>query len=222
MIKKSKTQLVYYVASIAIFIIGAFFIITYASGYKVDITNRNISQMGMLVVETDAKIDLDGKFIGEGKTQLRNLIPGNYEVRLYKEGYQDWTRSFELSPGEAEIINDAILFKSNIEPSEYKVETNDFFDKLSDKDGLAIDGGEIIQNGSFVTRLSKLVNGLCWYSDRRYIAYTYENHLKIIQIDGTNEITLIEKKSDTPVVFLNSGRSVVYESDGKIYRADIR
>lgn len=222
MVKNNKGQIVYYVLSIFIFLTAAFFIITYASGYKVDITNRNISQMGMLVVETDAKIDLDGKFVGEGKTQLRNLTPGNYEVRLYKEGYQDWTRAFELSPGEAEIINDAILFKSNVEPKEYKVETNDFFNKLADKDGLAVDGSEIIQNGSFVTRLSKPITGLCWYSDRRYIAYTYENNLKIIQIDGTNEITLTQKKSDTPAVFLNSGRSVVYESDGKIYRADIR
>jgi hypothetical protein len=220
--KHNKGQLGYYIVSMVVFVIAGFFVITYASGYKIDITNRNISQMGMVVVETDANIELNGKYIDNKDTEIRNLAPGEYNVRLYKDGYHDWTRSFELSPGEAEIINDAILFKTEIEPIEYKIESTDFFDKLADKDGLALDGSEIIENGNFVTRLSKAITGLCWYSDRRYIAYTYENHLKIIQIDGTNNIDLLEKKSESPVVFLKSGRFVVYESDEKIFKAEIR
>jgi hypothetical protein len=213
----------FYVFSIIIFLIAAFFITAYASGYKFDIRKGNISQTVMLVVETDGyNIDLDGKFIGKDKVTLRDLKPGEYQIRIYKEGYQDWTRKVELSPGQAGIINDAILFKSSPAVSEYSLDDKSFFTKISDRDGLSVQDHEIIQNGNFVTRFAREVKGVSWYPDRRYIAYTYENKLKIIEIDGTNEIILVDKTSDSPAVFINSGRSVIYENDGKVYKADIR
>ncbi len=214
----------YYIVAIFVFFIAAFYVITYASGYKIDITNRNIQQVGMIVIESDqqAKIYLNDIEQGSGNATIRNLEKGNYNVVIKRDGYYNWQRSFELNGGEANIINDAILFKTDPQISEFKIEQSDFISSLSDTDSLTTVNNEIYQNSQFVTRLAKEIKGVCWYSDRRYIAYTYENSLKIISIDGTNEVKLLEKKSDTPVVFINSGRSVIYESDGKVYKATIR
>jgi hypothetical protein len=141
---------------------------------------------------------------------------------VQKDGYFTWHKDLVLDPGEAEIINDVILFKTNPEIEEYKVDQTGFFDKLSDKDQIVVSNNEIYQNSNYVTRFSQEVSGVCWYSDRRYIAYTYDGKLKIIEIDGTNEISLLDKNSTSPVVFLSSGKYVIFEKDSKIYRAKIR
>ena len=219
----NKVKNIYYSIGVFVFIVAAFFVVTYATGYKVDLTNRNISQMSMIVVQSDdADIKLNGLLVGSGKIVLRDLEPGEYTINISKEGYQDWNRTLELAPGQAGVVDDDILFKSDVTAEEYNVKESDFFTRLSDTEDLSVENNEIYQNLNFVTRLASDIKGVSWYADRRYIAYTADNQLKIIEIDGTNEITLLEKKSDTPVVFLNSGRSVVYESDGKVYKADIR
>jgi hypothetical protein len=214
----------YYLIAIIAFFVGAFFIITYASGYKIDITNRNISQTGMIIVEADpeATVYLNDIEQGNGKQTLRSLKPQTYNVSIKRDGYFSWTKDFELEPGEAETINDAILFKTNPEIEEYKVDQNDFFNKLADTDQITVSSNEIYQNANYVTRFSKEVSGVSWYSDRRYIAYTYENRLKIIEIDGSNEVNLLDKNSLSPVVFISSGRYVIFEKDSKVYRAKIR
>lgn len=215
----------YYISVFIIFVILGFFVITYASGYKIDITNRTLNPTGFISVETrDAEVYLNGEIQKEtsGKYAFRNLKPGEYEVTVKREGYQDWTKKFQLGPGEAKVLNEVIQFKTSPTIEEYSLEQKDFFEKLADRDSIFAQNGEIYQNGNFVTRFSSQVDGLCWYPDRRYLAFTYEDNLKIIQIDGTNEINLVEKKSKTPVVFINSGRAVIYESDGKIFKAIIR
>lgn len=215
---------IYYLTAIIAFFVSAFFIVTYASGYKVDITNRNISQTGMIVIEADqdSTVYLDEVEQGTGKLTIRGLEPQNYALAVRREGYNSWSKNIELDPGEAEIINDIILFKTNPEIEEYKMDEKDFFDKLADKDQILVSGNEIYQNGNYVTRFSNEVKGVCWYPNRRYIAYTYDKKLKIVEIDGTNEITLLDKDSDSPVLFTSAGRYVIFEKDSKVYRAKIR
>lgn len=215
---------IYYLIAIIAFFVGAFFIITYASGYKIDITNRNISQTGMVVVEADQEstVYINDEAAGQGKQTLRNLEPGGYQVSVKKEGYYNWNKSFDLHPGEAKIFNGVILFKQQPIIEEYSIESKDFFTKLADQDGLTVSNNEIYQNSNFVTRFSNDIKGVVWYPDRRYIAYTYDKKLKIIEIDGENEVSLLDKDSDSPAVFVNSGRYVIYEHNSKIYRASIR
>lgn len=219
----NRVKNIYYTIGVFIFIIAGFFCITYATGYKVDISTRNLVQTSMIVVQTDnADISLDNKPVGTGKVVLRDLKSGHYNIDISKEGYHSWNRAIDLVPGEAEIIDDDILFKTEIVPQEYTVTEPGFFANLSDAQNLSTVSNELYQNSNFVTRFTEEIKGVCWYSDRRYIAYTYDNHLKIIETDGTNEVLILEKNSDTPAVFTNSGRSVVYENNGKVYKADIR
>jgi len=218
-----KAKNIYYSLGVIAFIIGAFFVLTYALGYKVDISNRNITQTAMIIIQSDeANIYIDNKLVGFGRVVLRDLEPGHYKVKLTKTGYHDWQKQVDLLSGQAEIIDDDILFKNKISPAEYTEVSSDFLNSFADTQNLSDKNNEIYQNYEYVTRFAKEATGVCWYSDRRYIAFTYEGKLKIIQTNGTNEIALLDKNSASPVVFINSGRSVIYENNGKIYKADIR
>jgi len=215
-----------YILLTVLFIAIAFIIVAYASGYKIDFTSKNISATGLIDIQTgvkDAKIYLNNELVGEGRITSRNLSPGRFEIKVSKSGYHDWLRSIDLSPGEAEVFNDVILFKENpaIEKFDFGSDKNSLM-KLSDTNKLRSNGGEIYQNDFLVTRFASDVFGLCWYTDPRYIAFTSEGRLKIVEIDGTNLNDILEKDSSGPVVFVNSGRSLIYENKGEIFRAEIR
>lgn len=215
----------YFLTAIS-FIIIAFFVVSYAAGYKIDLVNRKIKQTAMLDVQTktkDSKIFLNGEEQGTGSAIIRDLEPGTYEVKVSKDGYHEWSKTISLAPGQAETLNDVSLFLLEPVSEEFKDELNtSSISKLADTDNLYSNGGEIYENNLLVTRLSTDIFGLSWYPDRRYIAFTTNDKLNIIEIDGTNRIELLDKKSDSSVVFVNSGVSVIYENDGKIYRATIR
>ena len=215
---------IYYILFALVFAICGFFVVTYAAGYKIDLTSRTISQTGMISVQADqdAKIFVNDEQKGVAKLTLRSVQPGTYTVKVTKPGYFDWNKTIEVDPGGAEIINDVIQFKQNPTVAEFTDTSTGLFKSLPDTDGLVVSSGTILQNGNFVTRFQTDVTGVCWYPDRRYVAFSADNKLKIIEIDGTNLIDLLDKKSTSPVLFVNSGRSVIYESDGKSFKADIR
>jgi len=215
-----------YALSAISFVLLAGLIIAYASGYKINLSTRNLSQTAVIDVQpdiNDAQVSLNNQVMGNGHQSLRYLSPGHYDLKVSKDGYHDWTKSLDLKRNEAVVLNDIVMFKQSPEQTEFDFNGGqDSISKISDTDNLRTSGGEIYQNDALVTRLSTDIKGLCWYTDRRYLAFTSNGALKIIQIDGTNEVDLFQKNSDGPVVFVNSGRSVIYESNGKIYRSQIR
>lgn len=208
------------------FLVTAFFVVCYAAGYKIDIVNRQIKQTAMLDIQTrtkDSQIFLNGELKGSQSLIARDLEPGAYDVKVSKDGYHDWTKSVDLEPGQAETLNDISLFliKPNVEEFQNDINTQSLI-KLSDTDDIGATSGELFQNNQLVTRISADIRGACWYPDRRYIAFTADGKLSIIETDGTNKVEILDKNSDTPVVFVNSGLSVIFENDGKTYRATIR
>ena len=223
---KDKTIVLNYALLAIIFAAAALVVVLYAAGYQVDLTSREISSTGLIVVQadpSDAEVYLNNELKGSGKVVLRGLKADKYDIAVKKDGYHEWSKSINLRPGEAAVLNDAILFKEGIkkEGSNFEQEFSEL-EKFSDRDNLAAVGGEIRQNGVLVTRLSTDIFGLCWYTDRRYIAFSGEGKLKIIHTDGSHLVDLLEKDSATAVIFVNGGRSVIYEDGGNIWRAEIR
>ncbi|MCX6809525.1 MAG: PEGA domain-containing protein [Candidatus Berkelbacteria bacterium] len=212
-----------------IIIVGIIFLacvslaLIYVTGYQIDLVNKDIKQTGIISVQTDnANIYLDDKLVGNGRVTLRNITPNSYNIKVTKEGYHIWEKNIKLEAGEAEILNNIVLFKENIIPREFSVDQNDFFNKIADTAQIRVDGGEIYQNDQLVTRFDKNIYGASWYPNNQYIAFTYNAKLHIMEIDATNDIEILDKDSQTPIVFVNSGKSVIYENNGKVYQADIR
>lgn len=216
-----------YILLIAFFISCSFVIISYASGYKLDLTKRNFVPTSLVSIITDSQenqIYLNNESYGKGRVVVRDLKKGDYDLTVKRDGYLDWSRKIILKADEAQTINDVILFKVNPQSQQFddSVKKEDVV-KLADITGLIVNSsGEIYNEGNLVTRYSADVKGLCWYEDRRYISFTMDGKLNIIDLEGMNRFELLDKDSDTPVLYIDSGRSVVYEHQGKLMRANIR
>lgn len=208
------------------FVICAILIVVYASGYKIDLSKRQFTATALIEIQTkdkDAQIYLNDKFIGSANKTIRDLAQGQYILSVKKDGCYEWTKSIDLKSGEAEIYNNIVLFKENptIVKSDFDTDL-DALAKLADTNSLRSKDGEIFENDNFVTRVSGEISGLSWYPNMQYIAFTNGEKLKIVEIDGTNQVEITKKSSSSPAVFVNSGKTVIFEDDGRIFRAEIR
>jgi hypothetical protein len=122
-----------------LFFIFLFFIIApisvfYAAGYTINLTwplkfSNAIQKMGMFVFDTTpegAKIYIDNepvlpfldKFLGNKSflatpTKIKNIKPGNYQIKFEKDGYWPWEKQLEIISGKATNAEDVFLFKKS-------------------------------------------------------------------------------------------------------------
>ncbi len=125
-----------------LFFILAFVTITplvslYAAGYKFSFSGKILQKTGMLIIDSSpdgAKIFIDGepqqKFINEMRSKILNstkdqnilttpakikgLIPGEYLIRIEKDGYWSWEKKLEIKPGNSTFAEDIVIFKNNL------------------------------------------------------------------------------------------------------------
>ena len=119
-----------------IFFIGGFIVITplvmlYAAGYEFSFEAGKIQKTGMLNIVTDpkgAKVYLNDKLQSETSfaglikksnlvstpVKIKNLLPGEYKVRLEADGYWTWEKKVYLNPGEAINLDQVILVRKDI------------------------------------------------------------------------------------------------------------
>lgn len=119
-----------YISFILLFLIIAPIICLYAAGYKLG-TGFNVQKTGMLTIETEPKgatIYLNGKlqrnflkrlFTKESgyittPAKIKNLLPGEYNIELKKEGYWGWQKKLTILPGQSTFIEDIIFFKKTL------------------------------------------------------------------------------------------------------------
>lgn len=208
-----------------LFLACAAIVILFSTGYKIDIKNREIFQTGIIIIETDdnlGEIFLDDQSRGVGRVVLRNLNPGFYDINIRKDSYQTFKYNFYLNPGEAKIIDNIVLFLEKPVVAKFEEEKGIVFDRLSDTTGLLISNNELYLNDKYLTRFENKINDACWYPNERFIGITIDDRFKMIDIEMQNIFDLFEKKSNKPAIFINSGKSVLYESDNVLYTAKIR
>jgi len=214
-----------YISSAVLFCLAAGLIVIYATGYQIDLTNKSLLPTSTLEIQSrdaDAQIYIDDELAGSGHVVKRGLKADLYNVEVKKEGYHSWQKSVNLIAGQAEVISDIVLFSMQPKIEEYTLkDSTQSITEMADVYNLVNSNGEIYQDDTLITRFSDKVTGLCRYSTR-YIAFTQNKKLKIMDTNGTNLTEILDKDSDTPVVFVNSGKSVIYENGGKVYRALIR
>lgn len=118
-----------------IFFILAFLIITpllclYAAGYKIS-PNLKIKKTGILIIDSEpgsAKIYLNNKpqqllfskilnqknNIIKTPAKIKNLLPGEYNIRIELENYWPWQKKLTIRSGESTFAEDIILFKKDL------------------------------------------------------------------------------------------------------------
>lgn len=128
------------ILSFLIFFGLGYLIVLYAYGYQFDFKNLNWIKTGNLFVKTnisDAQIYIDDRLTG--KTSFlsatfaeKYLLPGDYEIRIEKEGFLPLFKSIEIKSGEVEQLAHIYLINTKeindfIENSEEEEENTNYF-----------------------------------------------------------------------------------------------
>ena len=132
MSKKSRDYLFWFF--IVIFIVSTALISLYASGYKFNLSwpprlNRLLIKTGMLIVKTQpagATIYLNDQaqtsfslFSWQKSTltspaKIKNVLPGDYDLRLAHDGYWPWQKQITIASGQTTFLEDINLFRSDL------------------------------------------------------------------------------------------------------------
>ncbi|MBN1326277.1 PEGA domain-containing protein [Candidatus Falkowbacteria bacterium] len=118
---KLKTRRLIMIGFILAFFIIAPILIFYASGYRIDIKREKVIKTGTLMMDgkdiKKANIYINDKLYDEPFTEkifIYNLLPGDYQVRLEKEGYYPWAKKISIYSNLTTFAKDIILFKKEL------------------------------------------------------------------------------------------------------------
>ncbi|MCG2693929.1 hypothetical protein L6259_01440 [Candidatus Parcubacteria bacterium] len=109
---------------IIFFIFAAFFIISipiillYTGGYRYNIKKNRLEKTGNLVVNVKNKGATlylnEKKFENKEEFRMQNILPGEYLIKITKEGYFDWQKKLAIESEITTFIKDARLFKQSL------------------------------------------------------------------------------------------------------------
>jgi len=91
-------RILLFIISIVFIIAGTFFAIKWGRGYRLDFKNGQLKGTGLLVANsfpTGAQVYIDGKLTTATDDTL-NLPPGEYRVKIQKDGFLPWEKSLKL------------------------------------------------------------------------------------------------------------------------------
>jgi len=129
-----KTRDLIFIFFIIFFVLGTIFTSLYASGYKFNLSwplkfNRLLIKTGMINLDTNPRgaiIYLNGEtknaspIISFKKTELttpakiRNVLPGEYNLVLKREGYQPFEKKISVHSGQTTFLEDVNLFRDEL------------------------------------------------------------------------------------------------------------
>ncbi len=103
-----------------IFFISAPLIVLYTAGYRINLTNRVVSQTAALALASTPKgamISINGTRTKEKTpTVFQRLSSGTITVRFEKEGYHSWERTIFLESGKTSYITAPLFLDTNATP----------------------------------------------------------------------------------------------------------
>ncbi len=105
-------------------LITSFFIISplvilYTAGFRYDWTNNRIATTGVLSIDVqpvDVQVYVNDVLIHKKiPIRLANVAPGNYHIRIERDGYRPWIKDMSIFSNQTTFIKNITLFK-NTEP----------------------------------------------------------------------------------------------------------
>lgn len=120
--KRRNIRLMVGYVLVGILIITASTILVFqAYGFDVDRKTGQVIQNGLVFVDSapdDAAIYMNGAVQKDRSNTRFTLQEGKYDLLIRKDGYRDWTRSFELHGGDIERFTYPMLILNNLEQQE--------------------------------------------------------------------------------------------------------
>lgn len=114
---RRKYRRIYAFSLILVFIIIAPLLVLYASGFRYDFSEKKIIKTGVLSVESDPRgaiITLNGeKTNNKTPIVIKNLFPGEYNVKIEKDGYYQWEKTLTVFANQSTTTSRVGLIKSS-------------------------------------------------------------------------------------------------------------
>lgn len=209
-------------------------LIIYSQGWRINFKNFKIYKTGLIYLminPTPEKIYIgDKEFKGKNEFYL-NLIPGDYTLKITKDGFNDWTENIKINEEMVLSYKNVLLFSKN--PSVSELTDQSKIDYLNTPDNslaenaknkLAYNKYEIWTDDNLVTRFSEPIENVAWYPDYEHIIYQQGNQIKIVDKDGFNENILVNLSSlsSTRFVVGGKGRELYFIDNARYMKAVIQ
>ncbi|MBU0732170.1 PEGA domain-containing protein [Patescibacteria group bacterium] len=251
MLRKNRRIYFWILFATALFIIFA--VMFFISGYRINFWDRQISTTGSIFLKTEpkkAEVVLNDKLYKKTTPILiNNLAPKKYNIKLDYPDRFNWEKTLDVEPQKTTIIDEVILFKETTEPEqiEKKYEREDiiayftpvvFKEQYSDymfpdfqtKNRIMFYNkheiwvwDEVEESKSLVVRLGSEIKEAIWHPSGAYIIYTESNHLRIIEVDGTdyrNSYDLLDHGVEDIEVD-GDGENIYFKKDSNYWKLNI-
>ncbi|NCN07557.1 PEGA domain-containing protein [Candidatus Falkowbacteria bacterium] len=108
-----------YISFITVFLIVVPLVLLYTQGYRYNFKRGKVQKTGIFIVSSipkKADVYLNGKLIIGDQTpsRIEKLLPADYEIKLTKDGYHDWTKKLQIYENSTTFAEDVILWKNNL------------------------------------------------------------------------------------------------------------
>lgn len=209
-------------------------LIFYAQGWRINLKSFKIYKTGLvylIVNPAPDKIYIENKEY-KGKNEFyKNLVPGEYDIRVAKEGYVDWNCTIKI---EAEIVSarkNIVMFLNRPHISDLTDQSKIDYLNLPDtslvenaRNKLSFNKYEIWTDDKLVTRFSEPILNVSWYPDYEHILYQKNNQIRVIDKNGFNDTILTNLSNSVAVKFLISGqgKELYYIDSGQYKKAIIQ
>ncbi len=109
-----KTRVAIMLTLLSVFLILTPVIVMYARGYTYDFKEKTLIHGGALSIETtprDVTISMNGITLSTlPPVRLPNVLPGNYHIKIEKDGYFTWEKNISLVSNQTTYLHDIDLF----------------------------------------------------------------------------------------------------------------
>jgi len=109
-----RIRAVLFYLSVAVFLIGLPFILSFALGYKFNLLTMKFTKTGIISLRSQpdgAQIYLNKKLLKEeSPASIQELLPGSYNISLKLKGYYSWSADLYVEAGKVIRADKIILF----------------------------------------------------------------------------------------------------------------
>ncbi len=229
-IKRIIVSVIFWTLTIISFLFFASLVILKANGIQLNWKSLELSKTGMIILSgepRDVELKVNQKYLTGLPEAISNLTPGNYNVTITKEGYISWQKNIVVLSGQATGDENIILFLKD--PIEITTPENYTSDKIvSDFQkksvNITLNDTEVYLDEILITRFNSRVVSATSYTDNRHIVYQINNEIKVMDLNGQNQVTLTTLTSQEPATwtFKDNGKTFVYLDNGEVFSRTIR
>lgn len=213
-------------------------IMLYAAGYRLGKNGLSIQRTGMFIIDSKpkgAKILIDDKLqktwsismFDESKdittpAKIKNLLPGEYELKIEMDGYWSWQKKLTISPGASTFAENIYLFKNNL-PIQVAPADMEYIHLSPNKNQAVILSDDLItflnltDESKKTTKLNNLTEkNILWSEDQNKIII--DNYL--YNLADLNSVIDLKKITTNSFNYKWSGNNLYYQDKSSIYQLE--